>query len=85
MHQEKKDRAGKSCCEGGAEMFGFAAGGAKDFSAADMKKMMKGCPCGDVLKRHRFAVFTSLAVIGLGFLVLQAGWVLGVVAFFRTF
>jgi hypothetical protein len=46
--------------------------------------MMKACPCAGMLKRHHVAAYTVLVGIGLAFLILQAGWILGVIAFFRT-
>jgi hypothetical protein len=46
--------------------------------------MMQACPCAGWFGRHRLAVYTALTVVGLGFLTLQAGWVLGIIAFFRT-
>lgn len=45
----------------------------------------EGCPCGSMLKGHRFAVVAVLAVMGLALLISQAGGVLGIIAFFRTF
>ena len=48
-------------------------------------EMMWGCPCGAILKRHRRALWLAMAGMALGFLILQAGWVLGVIAFFRSF
>jgi hypothetical protein len=50
-----------------------------------MAAMMRGGPCAGFFSRHRRAVTLALIVAGLGFLLLQAGWVLGVIAFFRTF
>ncbi len=64
------------CCAGGAEMSGSCAG--------SMKEMMEASPCAGLLRRHRLAGYTALTVAGLGFLILQAGWVLGIIAFFRT-
>ena len=69
-----------SCCEGSSESPGVCGGGTE----LDMKEMMKAGPCGRVLKRHRVAVYVTLTGIGLGVLTLQAGWLLGVIAFFRT-
>jgi hypothetical protein len=69
--------AGMACCSGGPGSSGLREG--------NLEEMMEACPCGDFLRRHRVAVFTTLAVAGLGVLILQAGWVLGVIAFFRTF
>lgn len=40
--------------------------------------------CVGLLGRHRLAAFVALLAAGLGFLVLQVGWVLGIIAFFRT-
>jgi hypothetical protein len=50
----------------------------------NMGQMMRACPCTGWLGRHRLAAYTALAVVGLGFLALQVGWILGVIAFFRT-
>jgi hypothetical protein len=69
--------AGMPCCPGGS--------GSTGPRGSDMDKMMEACPCGDLLKRHRLAAFTTLVALGFGVLILQAGWVLGVIAFFRTF
>jgi len=46
--------------------------------------MMQACPCTGWLRRHRLAAYSALAVMGLGFLALQVGWILGIIAFFRT-
>jgi len=51
---------------------------------ADGSRIMQACPCTGWLRRHRFAAYTALIVVGLGLLALQVGWILGVVAFFRT-
>ena len=66
---------GVGCCGDGVDTAG---------SCGNMREMMQGGPCAGFLKRHRLAVFTALTVVGLGFLILQVGWVLGVIAFFRT-
>jgi hypothetical protein len=57
-----------------------------DWSAPgrDIGQMMQACPCGGWLRRHRLAAYAVLTVVGLGFLALQVGWILGVIAFFRT-
>jgi hypothetical protein len=49
-----------------------------------MKKMMRACPCGTVLERHRLAIYSAVVGLGLAMLVVPIGWVLGVIAFFRT-
>jgi hypothetical protein len=45
---------------------------------------MEGWSCKSMLKKHRRAIWTAFFEMALMLLVLQAGWVLGVVAFFRT-
>jgi hypothetical protein len=37
-----------------------------------------------MLKRHRVAIYTALIGLGLAVAVLPIGWILGVIAFFRT-
>ena len=67
--------AGMPCCSEGLGWSG---------PSGSEKQMMRACPCAGWLGRHRLAAYTALAVVGLGFLTLQVGWILGVVAFFRT-
>lgn len=50
----------------------------------DMGRMMQVCPCATWFRRHRLAAYTTLIVVALGFLALQVGWILGVIAFLRT-
>ena len=69
-------RGSMGCCSGGPET--------ADLSEGRMEEMMQACPCAGMLKRHRVAAYTVLVGIGLAFLILQAGWILGVIAFFRT-
>jgi len=45
---------------------------------------MTECPCETVWRRNRTKAIAALAGAGLVFLLLQAGWILGVIAFFRT-
>ena len=71
------DSAGMPCCSGTSGSSGPREG--------SFEEMMEACPCGDFLRRHRVAAFTTMGVVGLGILILQAGWVLGVIAFFCTF
>ena len=52
---------------------------------AEAGQATEGCPCGSMLKGHRVAVVAVLAVMGLALLISQAGGVLGIIAFFRTF
>ena len=48
------------------------------------REMMRGCSCGWMLRKRRGALYAALIGGGLLLLVIQAGWLLGVVAFFRT-
>jgi hypothetical protein len=50
----------------------------------DAGEMSVGCPCGAVLKEHRFAAFTVLTGVALTFLIGVTGSILGIIAFFRT-
>ena len=79
--EEQRDRPepqGTPCCAGAAE--------ATDFWGGSGEGMSRACSsCGAMLKRHRVAVYTMLVGFGLTALILQAGWILGVIAFFRTF
>ena len=75
--QTGSEDAATPCCENRPEASGTCGG--------SMEEMMRACPCATAMKRHRIAVYTTLAVMGFTLLVLQAGWILGVVAFFRTY
>ena len=66
---------GTPCCAEGVDFSG---------ACSNMGPMMQASPCAGWLGRHRLALYTALAVFGLGFLILQVGWVLGIIAFFRT-
>ena len=50
----------------------------------DVAEMADGRPCGAFFKEHRFAIFTAITVMGLTFLIVFAGFILGIIAFFRT-
>ncbi len=87
--EEKNDRAQQQtsgpdferapCCGEAFDKSSFRAGDMKN-----MKKMMQACPCGAALERHRLAIYSAVVGLGLAILVLPIGWVLGVIAFFRT-
>ena len=51
----------------------------------DAGKMVEGWPCGTVFKRHRFTIFAALTGVALTLLIGFAGFILGIIAFFRTF
>lgn len=44
---------------------------------------MAGCPCGSIMRRHPVITTTIIAVMGLAFLVVPVGAILGIIAFFR--
>ena len=85
-HQTRNDRhaeqpsgsefVGEPCCARGV-----------DYSSpcGNWEQMMQTGPCADWFRRHRLAVYTALTLAALGLLVLPAVWVLGIIAFFRTF
>ena len=67
-----------SCCPGVPEAFGRWG------DMKEMRQMMRFCPCGGWMRRHRTAVYATLTRIARGVLILHVGWRLGVIAFFRT-
>jgi hypothetical protein len=78
-HEERtsgSEFVGTPCCTEGVDFSG---------GCGNMGQMMKASPCAGWLGRHRLAVYTAMTAVGLGILILQAGWVLGIIAFFRTF
>ena len=76
--QTKSDRDNAGCDQWGAEGLAGCCGPA-------IGKTTEGCPCGSFMKGHRFAAVAVLAVMALALLISQAGGVLGIIAFFRTF
>jgi hypothetical protein len=54
------------------------------FCGPAMADMARECPCKSVFRRHRAAVYSAVAAAGLVVLVLSAGWIAGIIAFFRT-
>ena len=55
-----------------------------DCCGAGIRQTMAGCPFHSVMKRHPVLASVMLAVMGLAVLVIQAGAILGIIAFFRT-
>ena len=51
---------------------------------ADAGEMAGGHDCGAFFKEHRLAAFAVLTGAGLTFLIVLTGFILGIVAFFRT-
>ena len=62
------------------EIWGNCCG--SEIAGAD--QMMRSCPCTSMFKGSRGSICIILAVSGLLFSITAAGWVLGVVGFFRT-
>jgi len=55
-----------------------------DCCGVRMGDEMAGCPCGSMMRRHPVVTFTVLTLMGLAVLVIPAGAILGIVAFFRS-
>ncbi len=43
------------------------------------------CPCGSIMKKHKFACIVFLSIVVLTFLISQVGGILGMIGFARTF
>jgi hypothetical protein len=50
----------------------------------DATEMAGSYDCGAFFKKHRLAAFVALTGAGLTFLIVLTGFILGIVAFFRT-
>ena len=50
-----------------------------------MAEMPQGCSCGTIMKKHKTVFCLIFLLLILMFLVSQAGGILGILAFFRTF
>lgn len=50
----------------------------------EMAEFMKACPCASLIRHPRRAFFGMLAGAALLFSITAVGWVLGILAFFRT-
>lgn len=68
-HSKSKAASLANCC--GPEML-------------EKAEMMKGCPCAGLMTGSKKAFLAVLAGAGFLCLIALSGWVLGVVAFFRT-
>jgi len=55
-----------------------------DCCGMTMDDAMARCSCGSIVRRHPFVTSAFLAVMGLAALVIPAGAILGIIAFFRT-
>lgn len=77
-HEERSTPSGfaaSPCCAAAADFPGFRG---------DAKEFLRATPCAGFLRRHRLLIYTVAAAIGLGILIIQIGWILGIIAFFRT-
>ena len=55
-----------------------------DWCGPAMGREMAGCPCSSIARKHPFVTSAMLALMGLAALVIPAGAILGIIAFFRT-
>lgn len=55
-----------------------------DCCGTRMDGEMAGCNRGSFMRRHPIVMSAFLAIMGLAFLAIPAGVILGVIAFFRT-
>jgi hypothetical protein len=56
-----------------------------DCCGAWMGNAMNECPCGSIVQRHPVITSAILVFMGLTCLLISAGAILGILAFFRTF
>jgi len=55
-----------------------------DCCGMNMEDAMAGRSCGSIMRRHPIVMSAILAIMGLAAVVIPAGAVLGIIAFFRT-
>jgi hypothetical protein len=55
-----------------------------DCCGARMGGAMANCSCGAGMRKHPVITFAMLALMGLAFVAIPAGVILGIIAFFRT-
>jgi hypothetical protein len=56
-----------------------------DCCSSMMGEEMGECPCASAMRRHPFITAAVVTFMGLALLLVPAGAILGIVAFFRTF
>ena len=78
----KRDNDGPCGAPGDA---GGPRAGAASCCGAGAPESAGGCPCKGMFKSHRLTAVVVLAAVALAVLISQAGGVLGIVAFVRTF
>ena len=49
-----------------------------------MSEFMAACSCGSLMRQHPFFASTICLVMGLVFIAVPTGAILGIIAFFRT-
>jgi hypothetical protein len=75
---ERSDVPNSESATNGDRQLGF------DCIGTGMGEAMAKCPCGSIMRRHPFLTSAMLAVTGLALLVIPAGALLGIIAFFRA-
>ena len=55
-----------------------------DCCGSGMGDAVANCPCTSAMRRHPVIAFVILAVMGLAFLAIPTGFILGILAFMRT-
>jgi hypothetical protein len=55
-----------------------------DCCGTGMGDAMAECPCGSIMRRHPVITALILSLMGLVALLVPAGAILGILAFFRT-
>jgi hypothetical protein len=76
-HESKTEQASTRGSTGDRSM-GF------DCCDIRMGDAMAECPCGSIMRRHPVVTSAFLGVMGLAVIVIPAGAILGIIAFFRT-
>ena len=84
--RNKTDRAAWQCCDAPAHDSGNGSDYANRLACCgtEVGGMMAACPCGSFMKKHPVITSTILVAMGLVFLAVPAGAILGIIAFFRT-
>jgi len=84
--KNKTDRAAWQCCDAPDHDAGNGSDHPKKLECcgAEMGGMMAACPCGFLMRKHPVVTSTILVAMGLVFLAVPAGAILGIIAFFRT-
>ena len=84
--KNKTDRSAWPCCDAPARDPGDDGDQPKRFECcgAEMGPMTAASPCGSFMRKHPVVTTTVLVAMGLLFLAVPAGAILGIIAFLRT-